>query len=517
MNSSANSQNTKRIAKNTILLYGRMLLMMAITLYTSRVTLKALGVDDYGTYNVVGGVVSMFTLLSGSLSAAISRFFTFELGKQNTDRLRKVFSTSINIQCILIIIIVILLETIGLWFVYNKLVIPPDRLDAAVWVFHFSVITFSVNLWSIPYNAAIIAHEKMSAFAYISIFEAVAKLIIVFLIVQTSFDRLILYGFLVMFVGICVRFIYGTYCKRHFKECSYKCMFDKELMREMFGFAGWNFIGASSAVLRDQGGNILINLFFGPAVNAARGVAMQVSHAVNGFVKNFMIALNPQITKSYAVGDYDYMFKLVFQGARLSFYILLLLALPIILTTPYLMHLWLDLVPDHAVNFARLVLIFTMCESLSGPLITVMLATGKIRNYQLLVGGIQTLNLPVSYIFLKSGAPSESVFIIAIILSLCCDIARLFMLRSMVGLSIRQYVRKVFINVITVTFSSILIPVLYLSYYPICNFTSFLACLAITCTSTILMIYYLGCNKEDRNAIKHIVIKIKNRRNVKDR
>ena len=310
---SQTSQNNKRIAKNTLLLYVRMLFMMAVNLYTSRVVLNALGVEDFGIYNVVGGVVAMFSVISGSLSAAISRFITYELGKGNNDRLNKIFSASVTIQLLLSLIIVILVESIGVWFLNVKMSIPTDRMLAANWVLQFSIATFVINLVSVPYNAAIIAHERMSAFAYISILEALGKLAIAYLIVVSPMDRLIFYALLMCSVAVIVRAVYGYYCKRHFAECTYHFHWDREILKKMFGFAGWNFIGASSAVLRDQGGNIIINLFAGPAVNAARGIAGQVNNAVTGFVSNFMTALNPQITKSYASGDREYMMTLIYQ------------------------------------------------------------------------------------------------------------------------------------------------------------------------------------------------------------
>ena len=324
------SANNKRIAKNTLLLYFRMLFMMAVSLYTSRVVLNALGVEDFGIYNVVGGVVAMFSMLSGSLSAAITRFITYELGKGNQENLKKIFSSSVTIQIGLAILIIVVAEAIGVWFLNMKMNIPDVRITAANWVFQFSILTFAVNLISVPYNASIIAHERMSAFAYISILEAIGKLAIVFLIVISPMDKLIFYAILMCAVALIVRLAYGVYCKRHFEECTYHFIFDRDLLKHMFGFAGWNFIGATSAVLRDQGGNVVINLFCGPAANAARGIAFQVNNAISGFVTNFMTALNPQITKSYAAGDRKYMMTLIFQGARLSFYMLLLLSLPVL-------------------------------------------------------------------------------------------------------------------------------------------------------------------------------------------
>lgn len=361
--------NKKRIAKNTLLLYVRMLFLMVISLYTSRVILNALGVNDFGIYNVVGGVVAMFSILSGSLSSAISRFITFELGKGDEENLKKVFSASVTIQLVLSAIIVVLIEAVGVWFLNAKMSIPANRIYAANWVLQFSVITFVINLISVPYNSTIIAHERMSAFAYISILEGVGKLAIAFLIMVSPIDRLIFYAILMCAIAVTIRFVYGYYCKKHFVECNYHFRWDKKLLKNMFGFAGWNFIGASSALLRDQGGNIILNLFFGPTVNAARGIANQVNNAITGFVTNFMTALNPQITKSYASGDRDYMMSLIFQGARLSYYMLLFLSLPVLVNTHYILVIWLKLIPEHAVTFVQLILIFALSESISNPLV----------------------------------------------------------------------------------------------------------------------------------------------------
>lgn len=499
MNSDS-SANNKRIAKNTLLLYFRMLLTMVVSLYTSRVVLGALGVEDYGIYNVVGGVVAMFSMLSGSLSAAISRFITFELGTGNKDKLKRVFSSSVTIQMGLSAIILVLAETAGLWFLNNKMVIPESRMYAANWVYQLSLLTFVINLISIPYNAAIIAHERMSAFAYISIFEAVSKLVVAYCIVISPIDRLILYAIMLTTIAIIIRLIYGSYCKRKFEECTYHFIYDHDLFKQMFGFAGWNFIGASSALLRDQGGNIVINLFCGPAVNAARGIAVQVNAAIHSFVTNFMTALNPQITKSYASGDQKYLMTLLFQGARLSFYILLLLSLPVIINTHYILKLWLGQVPEHTVLFVQLVLIFGMCESISSPLITAMLATGKIRNYQLVVGGFQMMNLPISYVFLRLGAIPETVLIVAIAISQLCLAARLYMLRGMIGLKARDFIKKVYLNVIIVTVLSSILPFV-LSNILDENFISFVLLCIVALVSTFLIEFYLGCTLKERQFV----------------
>ena len=402
-----------------------------------------------------------------------------------------------TIQLALSLCLVVLIETLGVWFLNSKMVIPPGRLPAANWVLQLSVVTFVVGLVSVPYNAAIIAHERMSAFAYISLFEAMGKLAIAFLITVSPMDRLVFYSILMCVVAVSVRLLYGVYCKKHFVECRYRFHWDKSLLGRIFGFAGWNFIGASSAVLRDQGANIVINLFAGPAVNAARGIAFQVNAAITGFVNNFMTALNPQITKSYASGDREYMMELVFQGARLSFYMLLLLSLPVLVNTHYILALWLKIVPGHTVLFVQLVLVFALGESISNPLVTAMLATGNIRNYQIVVGGLQMMNLPISYILLRMGCIPETVMVVAVCISQCCLAARLFMLRGMIGLSARKYIRQVYANVIAVSAVAAFVPAI-LSMRLGETFLSF--CLttfvALCCTSA--SIYFVGCSKQER-------------------
>ena len=504
------TENNKRIARNTLLLYFRMLFLMIISLYTSRIVLNALGVEDFGIYNVAGGVVAMFSILSGSLSAAISRFITYELGKNNILKLKVIFSSAITIQIGLGIVIVFFAETIGIWFLNTQMNIPIERMVAANWVLQFSIITFIINLISVPYNAVIIAHEKMSAFAYISIFEAIGKLLIAYLITISPIDKLIFYAILMCVVAIAIRLLYGYYCKRHFDECSFHFIWNKQIFQQIFSFAGWNFIGASSAVLRDHGGNIIINLFCGPTVNAARGIAFQVNNAIQGFVSNFMTALNPQITKSYAVKNYTYMMTLIFQGARLSFYMLLLLSLPIIINTHYLLTLWLNTVPEHTVLFVRLVLIFAMSESISGPLITAMLATGNIRNYQIIVGGLQMLNLPISYILLSLGAIPETVLIVAVLISQCCLMARLYMLKKMIKLKIKDYLKKVYFNIITVSIIAIILPICMQERLAE-NFINFLLSSLICMLCTYLSIYYIGCSYEERKFIynKFLILKSK--------
>ena len=497
------SENTKRIAKNTLVLYVRMLFSMLVSLYTSRVILNTLGVEDYGIQNVVGGVVGMFSLITGSLSAAISRFLTFELGTGNKERLSQVFSTSLVVQLTLTVLVVLLLETVGVWFLNAKMVIPDDRLFAANCLLHFSTLSFAVGLMSMPYNASIISHERMDVFAYIGVADVLVRLLIVCSLayLPKDFDKLISFAVMTLCASLLFQFIYWCFCRRHFEECRFRLYLEKPLLRQMLGFAGWNFIGASSAVLRDQGGNVVLNLFWGPTVNAARGIASSVNAAICGFSGNFMTALNPQITKSYASGDREYTMSLIRRAARFSFYVMFILALPVLFNTPYVIRMWLGQVPDHVVVFVRLVIIFSLCETVSNPLITVMLATGKIRNYQIVVGGLQLMNLPVSYVLLRCGAFPEVIILVAIALSLACLAARLVMLHGMIDLSIHDFVVKVLCNVLFVAAFACVPAVLVAMFYAE-DFSYFVFSCMVCVVAGSLSAYYVGCNSAERQFIK---------------
>lgn len=501
-----NRINTRRIAKNTLMLYVRMLVLMVVGLYTSRVVLAALGENDFGIYDVVGGVVAMFTIISGSLNSAISRFITFEMGKGDTSRLRNVYSTAVTIQFMLAAIVVIIAEPVGLWFIKNKMTIDPVRIPAAVMVLHFSLASFVINLMSVPQMASITAHERMSAYAYIGLLDGFLRLGVAFLIARSSSDRLVLYAALMMLTVLAVRAAYGIYCRRNFEECRYSFVKDFSLMKEMFSFAGWNFIGVSASVLRDQGGKILVNLFAGTAVNAARGVAMQLNGAVQGFVTNFMTAVNPQITKSYASGDKDYMFYLISKSSRMSYYMLYILALPVLFNTDYILGLWLKNVPEHSTLFVQLFLIFTLSESISNPLITAQLATGNIRNYQLVVGGLQLMNIPVSYAFLKAGAVPEVTVMVAIAISQICLFARLHMLGGMIGLSSGDFLKKVYLNLLLVSVVALVIPCAVNTLFP-AGFWGFVASVAVCVCSAALSVALLGLSRYERREICDMIMK----------
>lgn len=494
------AENNKRIAKNTLLLYARMLLTMVVSLYTSRIVLNTLGIEDYGIYNVVGGVVAMFGFLNSAMASSTQRYITFELGRNDLKQLSKVFNISVYIHACISAIILTLAETIGLWFLYNKMSIPIERMDAALWVYQGAIASTIVLIMSVPYNAIIIAHEKMSTFAYISILEVVLKLLIVYLLLIGNFDKLKLYAILMFCVQLIIRLIYGNYCKHHFAETKFYLYKDWKLFKSMLAFAGWNLWGNCAAIAFTQGVNILLNIFFSPVVNAARGIAVQVQGAVSQFSNNFQTALNPQITKSYATGDYTYMHKLIFRSSKFTFFLLLLLSFPILLETETILTIWLQNVPEYTVNFLRLILCVTLIDATANPLMISAAATGKVRRYQSIVGGILLSILPISYIVLKLGGHPESVFIVHLSVCIVAFITRLYIIKPMIQLNLNQYFKEVIIKCFIVSFTALIIPLIltYCMDKSIINFILIcISCIVCVAFST----YYLGFDLNERNFI----------------
>ena len=495
------SENNKRIAKNTLLLYVRTLFVLLVSLYTSRVVLNTLGVTDYGVYNVVGGVVAMFGFINSSMASATQRYITFALGKGDLKQLQKVFSTALQIHVLISVLIIVLGETIGLWFMYTQMQIPADRMDAAFWVLQCSIVSTVVMIISVPYNADIIAHERMSAFAYISILEAVLKLAIVYMLIVFSYDKLILYAVLILAVQLLIRFCYSRYCNRHFAESKYRRVWDKALFKEMTGFAGWSMFGNLSGVLFGQGLNMLLNVFFGPVVNAARAVSVQVQHAIQQFVGSFQMALNPQITKTYAKGEMDDMHRLMFRSARFSFYLLFLLSLPVLFETDFILTAWLKTVPENTVVFLRIMICISLIYTLANPLIVANQATGKVRKYQAVCGTILLMILPVSYVCLKLGCPAYSVFVVHFVMESVAQLARMVMLRPLIGIRIRDYVRNIYIKVLFVAGLSVVVPlIVYL------NMDATVLRFFIVCTLCVLSVgtvaYTVGLSSNERSFVK---------------
>ena len=483
------------------MLYIRMLLIMAVTLYTSRVVLEVLGVEDFGIYNVVGGVVTMLGFINSSLSGATSRFITFELGRGNDGNLKKVFRCAVSVHYLLAIVILFLGETIGLWFVLEKMVIPPERMTAALWVYQCSIVTIIVSIISAPYNALIIAHERMSAFAYISIIEAVSKLLIVFLLKGIPYDKLIVYAILLVVLQISIRFLYTIYCNRHFSESSARYLWDKDLSKKIFAYAGWTMNGNLAIVGYTQGLNILLNLFFGPTVNAARGIAVQIQNAVQLFFVNFQMAVRPQIIKSYASGDLDYMHKLIVNSSKYSFYLMLLISVPILVNTKYILHLWLGVVPAHTVSFTRLMLLVCMNYALSNSTLTAIHATGDLKKFQIIEGTMLLTVVPVAYIFLKyTDMPAEGVFVVYWCIEILTQFVRIWIVYPRIKLKKNVYFVDILYPILKVSVPLLIFGLLF--YDRACiSFISFVGNICLCLGITILSILFIGMSSVERNYI----------------
>lgn len=499
---SDNQENNKRIAKNTLMLYFRMFITMAVGLYTSRVVLNTLGVEDYGIYNVVGGVVAMFTFVNAAMGAATSRFLTFALGENNFIKLKKIFNVSITIHFLISVIVVFLAETIGLWFFSNKLNIPFERFDAAMWVFQLSILTTAISIMSVPFNASIISHERMSVFAYISISDVILKLLIVYLLLVMPFDKLKSYALLLCFVQIMNQVIYMIYCKKHFTEVSFRPLWDKQLFLEMFSFAGWSLVGNLAYVTYTQGLNMLLNMMFGPAVNAARGIAVQVQVTIYNFVNNFQTAINPQLVKSFANGDLEYQKKLICYSSKLSFFLLCIIALPVFIETPYILRLWLVQVPEHTVNFVRIMLFISLIDTLSVPISFSIGATGKVRLPNIIVSIILIAILPISYILLMTGLPAETVFLVHLFCACCAQLARVLIFRHLTGFSVGYYVKRVIMpSILVLIIISIIGYAIFYAFYSETIIDLFVvSILCVICSLPI--IFFIGLGTYERSLLK---------------
>lgn len=453
------SENSNRIAKNTFVLYVQMVAAMLIGLYTSRVILNVLGVEDFGIYNAIGGVVALFGILNSAMSSSTSRFITFELGSGKFDKLKAVFSTSLLIHIGLAVLVCVVTLPVGLWFMKTYMQIPELRMDAAVWVFYSVVAATFFSILSVPYNAAIIAHERMSIFAYFSILDLGLKLAIVLILPFVPFDKLKTYAVLLVLIQVIMQFIYWLYCYRSFPEVRVGLKWNKSLFKEMTSFAGWSLFGDSAFLMYTQGLNVLLNIFFGAPINAARGVAVQVQGVLMRFTSGFQTALNPQITKSYAGGDLKYMHRLIFSSSKFSFFLVLLLSIPIFLEAENLLLWWLKIVPEHTVNFVRILLVISLIDCLANPLVYAAKATGRIKIYQMVLGTLLLMVVPVSYLFLKMGYPPESVFVVHLVISIIGQGVRVWLVSAMIQLSLREYFYKLVIRCVFVLLLAPVVPV----------------------------------------------------------
>lgn len=507
---SKTNTNSKRLVKNIMLLYIRMLFTMVVTLYTSRIVLDTLGVDNYGIYNVVGGFVAMFSVISGSLTSAISRFITYELGHGNKEKLKRIFSTSVSIQIIIAITIFIIAESIGIWFLNYKMNIPSERLYAANWVLHCSIITFMINLISVPYNASIIAHERMSAFAYISILEVSLKLIIVYMLLISPVDKLITYAILLMIIALLIRFVYVYYCKYKFEECTYHYIWDKAIFKEMIGFAGWNFLGNTAYILNTQGVNMLINIFFGVAMNTARGIAVQVDGAIMGFINNFSIAIQPQITKSYATGDFHYMFKLINRGTKFSAYIMFFFMIPFIIEAETVLGLWLKKIPEYSINFVQVVLFASFCGAIGNYLYYGIMATGNIKHYQILVTLMGAFVFPLSWLAYSIGMPAITTYVIYGIIYALLNIIRVNSLHKQIGYPRMSFITEAVLPIVLVGALSTL-PSLIVTHFIEPSNQRLVLSVIISILSTLIVTYSIGLTKYEKDIVIKKILQFKNK------
>ncbi len=491
------SDNNKRIAKNTLLLYVRMLLLMAVTLYTSRVVLKELGITDYGIYNVVGGVVGMLGFLTSAMANAVQRFLSFEMGKGDSVRVNHVFNVSLMAHCAIAAFVLVFMELVGVWYLNGYMNIPPGRLDAANWVLQCSILTAMFSIVQVPYNAIIISKEQMGVYAYLSVMEVALKLAIVYLLAIGDFDRLKLYSVLVMLVTVGVLMAYRIYCIRKYKEARFRVVKDWGTLREITRFAGWNMLGELAWVFTGQGVNIILNLFFGPMVNAARGIAEQVNGAVMKFISSFQTAVNPQLVKSYAAGQLEEMRQLLFRSIRFSYYLMMVLSLPLMLEMDFILGVWLHDVPQYASGFCQLVLVCSLVAAMSNPLSQVARAYGKIRKYQVCVSAVLFLNFPLSYLVLWMGASPLMTMAVNICIQASLLFLRLQLTKNMIDLRIPLFAEKVLWPIFKVTLLSVAVPAACAHLMP-GGWVRLLVVSAVSVAVSALCIMRLGMSRHER-------------------
>ena len=504
--STQTSDNNKRIAKNTLFLYLRMFVMMLTALFTSRIVLDVLGAADYGLNNVIGGVVVLFSFLNNALISATQRYLNFHLGRKDYKQTNVVFCMSMNTYFLLSILVIILGETVGIWFVDTQLNIPQERMYAAQWVYQFTLIQFVISLLRVPYNATIIAYERMNFYAYVSLLEVIAKLLVVYLLYVTMFDKLIFYSFLYTIVPLIITFVYKLYCNKCFDTTKYKTIWDKVAFKEMFSFSGWSLFGSLANLAAQQGLNILINIFYGVTVNAAAGIANQVSNNVYGFISNFQTAFQPQIVKTYAAQEIERFNKLIFQTSKFSYFMVIVLVMPILFTIDGILEIWLKEVPEYTAIFCRLILVYLSIEAITAPLWMSVQATGKIRNYQMLMAGLIFLNFPIAYIVLKIGLPVYSVWIVRIVVNIVVMIARCIYMKKKLNFPLLPYIKAVIVPIVSVTIVAIPIPVLL--YYTIHGFWQNMIIVGfVTFALTMTDVYFVGMNTHEKQMGRNMILK----------
>lgn len=506
-----NTEDNKRIAKNTLFLYVRLVFVLLISLYSSRIILNTLGVIDYGVYNVVAGFVMMFGVLGTSLTGAVQRFYSYERGLGETGGVQRVFVISIYIQLIIAIAILLLAETLGLWYVENKLVYPPDRHSAVLVVFHSSIAALVMVLLQIPYSGAIIAYERINFYAIVGVFDVGMKLIIALMVPYLGIDRLAIYGALLASVSVIDFLLYAIYAHHHIGELHYKRCFDRKLFMNMLGYAGWKTYDGVSQTVKNQGVNILINFFFGPVVNAARGISYQIKSALLGFVMNITTAANPQLVQSYASGNKERASKLMFTVSKLIFISLYIVSLPVMIEIEFVLHIWLGVnVPDHTAAFSVLVLIITMVDILLAPMTMIVSASGRIGRYTFWTSTIGLLILPLAYAAMKMGSTPEFVYVMSLVLSIIIDIMGLIIMNIETGVSICDYTKKVLLPIFILTFLTF--PSLFFITLKVeACFTRFLLIFIASIILVGVVGYFIVLNKSEKTIVSSYVIQLINK------
>ena len=490
-------QREKKVAKNTIVLYLRLMVTMAISLYTSRLILNTLGVNDFGIYNVVAGFIAMFSILSDTLSTSVSRFITIAIGKDDIKTQTKVFSSSVNVLLTVALVVFILVEIFGLWFIKSKINVPIERMGVLNTVFQLAVINFSIGIFKVAFNSLIIAHEKATAFAWLAIGEAILKLVAILLLAKSPVDKLVTYVLFLLFINIFITFVAMIYCRLCFKECRYNFFFDSVLLKNMMKFTGWTLFGRGALIVSGHGVNMLLNVFFGVVVNAARGIASQVDGATRQFVYNVMMAINPQIIKSYSMGEITYMHRLIYKGAKYGCFIMLLYTIPIVCETEYILRIWLGIIPEYTTLFARLVFLESLFYVMTLTMNTAIQATGKIRNYQILTGMMLLLNIVITYVVFRMGASPAFAYVVSILVNVCIVMANLYYSKKLVGLSVWTFVHEVFYKTVMIFVFSICLPIVIQIMLP----SSIWRLSLVVITSLIVtscFIYSIGLNKNER-------------------
>ena len=503
-----NSSNNKRIAKNTLFLYLRMILVLVVSLYTTRVVLNALGAVDYGIHNVVAGFVTMFAFLNTSMSNGIQRFYNFKLGKEGEEALTQVYNTALLIQGILAIIVVILLETVGLWYLETKMVIPIERMPTARWIYQFSVLSLVLVIMQIPYSAAIMAHERMNYYAYVSIIDVGLKLAVALWLPHARHDKLLVYGAYIMIVHIINFLLYFIYSKYNFKSIKLQRGFHKDLFKDMLSFSGWNVLGTFAYMLKNQGLNVLLNAFFGPVVNAARGVSATIGGAIHGFQGNIVTAFRPQTVQSYAAGNYSRVKSLMFSLSKISYLMLFMLSMPVIIELPYILHLWLgDTVPDYTVPFTILMLVIMVFSSLNTPLSQVVHATGKMKNYQIGTSVVMCSILPVAWIVLRIGGSPITVYVVSLVMTIINQAVCMFLLKKIFEYSILEYLKEVILPCFIVTIIATILPIIVRLLLPT-SFLRLVLVIVMGVLGTAIISYYLVLNQYEKSMISEFIRKV---------